>query len=102
MSDISETIGARRRLKRMSDIRDIFVYVMGAAVGLCVLSLVRLLAGQDEVFPTVIIPLLVLVGVIGNVLTRRRYDEALNDLELAARNVVRSEVHDREGGHSSI
>lgn len=92
MNDTTETSEARRRLKRISELRAIFGTIVGAAAGLAILSLVRLLSGVEEAFPSIIVSLLVLVGVVGNAMTRSRYVSAIADVELAARNVGRAEA----------
>jgi hypothetical protein len=48
-------------------------------------------------FPAVIVPLLVLVGLTGDRLTRPRYLDAIDGVELAARNVVRTEARTASG-----
>jgi peptidoglycan/LPS O-acetylase OafA/YrhL len=101
MNDITETIRARRRLKRISDIRALFGYALGAAAALAVLGLVRLFSGQDDVFPTVIVPLLVLIGLAGDRLMRPRWLDAIEGVELAARNVVRTEAHATSGAEDT-
>lgn len=70
----------------------LFGYALGAAAGLAVLGIVRLLSGQEDAFPTVIVPLLVIVGLAGDRLTSRRYLDAIDGVELAARNVVRAQT----------
>jgi hypothetical protein len=92
MSDTIDTIRARRRLTRISNVRALFGSVTGAAAGLAVLGLVRLIAGDDEAFPTVTVPVLVLIGLAGDRITRPRYLDAIEGVELAARNAVRAET----------
>ena len=92
MDETTEMTRARRSLRRWAGIRSVWVYVMGAAVGLAILSGVRLFSEQEQVFPPVIISFLVLIGLVGDGLTRRRHTEALADLELAARNVGRADA----------
>ena len=92
MTDQDATTAARRRLTRTIEVRAIARYVIGAAVALAIVSGVRLLAGEDQVYPTVIVSVLVLVGLGVDALTRRRYADALGDLELAARNAGRAEA----------
>jgi hypothetical protein len=101
MNDTTETIQARRRLKRISDIRALFGYALGAAAALAILGLVRLLSGQDDAFPTVIVPLLVLIGLAGDRLMRPRYLDAIDGVELAARNVVRAEAPAASGAEDT-
>ena len=92
MAETTATTRARRRLKMITELRALPVLLVGAAVGLTVLSAVRLFSGQDEVFPTGLVSVLVIFGVVADLLTRRPYGEALDDLELAARNVGRSDA----------
>jgi hypothetical protein len=91
MTDTPETTRARRRLRRIDEVRGAFRLLLGAAGGLAVLGLVRLISHEDDVFPTIIVPLLVIVALVGEALTRRRYTEAIEDVELAARNAP---IHD--------
>lgn len=76
----------------LGEVRTIFAMVIGAAACLVVIGVIALVAGRGDPVPSVIAPILVIIGVVGDLLTRRRAAQAAEDLELAIRNSVRAEV----------